>query len=80
MLQDGTTKDSQKEANYWHQDGEFWGTNLNHIYNILHTRVIPEEGGETWVMDAVAGAQFLKEKHPKLYNRLKELIGVVNIE
>lgn len=56
MLQDGTTKDSQKEANYWHQDGEFWGANLNHIYNILHTRVIPEEGGETWVMDAVAGA------------------------
>lgn len=25
VLQNGTLKESQKEAAYWHQDGDFWG-------------------------------------------------------
>jgi taurine dioxygenase len=35
---DGTLKDSQREANYWHQDGDFWGEGNNFIFNCLHTR------------------------------------------
>ncbi len=35
---DGTLKDSQKEAAYWHQDGNFWGEDKKHIFNCLHTR------------------------------------------
>ncbi len=56
---DGTLKDSQKEAAYWHQDGNFWGEDKKHIFNCLHTREEPDEGGETHVMDLVLGAEFL---------------------
>lgn len=31
-------------------------------------------------MDLVEGANFLRTKKPTLYNRLKELLGVLNIE
>lgn len=38
VLADGTLKDSQKEAAYWHQDGNFWGEGKKHIFNCLHSK------------------------------------------
>jgi len=71
VLLDGTLKDSAKEAMYWHQDGNFWGDGGKHLFNFLHTREIPTRGGDTWVMDLVKGAQFLKEKKPELYKKMQ---------
>jgi taurine dioxygenase len=56
MQFDGTLKDSSKEAIYWHQDGDFWGVDKKHIFNCLHTKVIPTTGGNTVVMDLVKAA------------------------
>jgi len=53
-------KDSQKEAAYWHQDGNFWGPGKNHVFNVLQTKIEPMSGGSTHVMDLVEGARFIK--------------------
>ena len=80
ILPDGSLKDSKKEAAYWHQDGNFWGEGKKHIFNCLHTKEQPTYGGDTYVMDLVGGAQFLKNQKPKIYRRLYELIGELNLE
>ena len=80
VLLDGTLKDSAKEAMYWHQDGNFWGDGGKHLFNFLHTREIPTRGGDTWVMDLVKGAQFIKEKKPELYEKMKQITGELNYE
>lgn len=57
VLPDGNLKDSAKEATYWHQDGNFWGSDGGkHLFNFLHAKEIPTRGGDTWVMDLVKGA------------------------
>lgn len=71
---DGTLKkDAQKEADYWHQDGDFWGEqkDLKNIYNCLHTKEEPDFGGETHILDMVNGAEFLKTKRFDVYKRLQ---------
>jgi hypothetical protein len=73
-------KDSQKEAAYWHQDGNFWGEDKKHIFNCLHTREEPHEGGDTHVMDLVLGAEFLKSQKPQVYEQVQKLTGLLNIE
>ena len=45
---DGSLKiNAQKQADYWHQDGNFWGeeNELKNIFNCLHTREEPDVGG-----------------------------------
>ena len=37
-------------------------------------------GGDTYVMDLVGGAKFLKYKRPEIYERLKELVGLLNLQ
>ena len=32
---------------YWHHDGNFWEEGRHHIINLLHSHIVPEEGGMT---------------------------------
>ena len=56
---DGTLKESYYDANYWHQDGDFWRPKDRLILNFLHTRELPDTDGNTEFLDLVKAFKYL---------------------
>lgn len=52
---DGTLKESFYDANYWHQDGNYWRPKNRLILNFLHTKELPDTDGNTEFLDLVKG-------------------------
>ena len=71
ILLDGSIKDSTKEATVWHQDGNFWNPSDSYIFNFLHTKVLPETGGDTWFIDILSGSEKFRQEKPEVYEALK---------
>ena len=72
ILLDGSLKDSAKEATVWHQDGNFWDPADSYIFNFLHTRVLPDEGGDTWFIDILSSSEKFKAEQPEVYEALRK--------
>jgi alpha-ketoglutarate-dependent taurine dioxygenase len=49
----GFYEDVAQRSEYWHHDCNFMPQNRNWVFNILHTRVMPESGGDTGFIDTV---------------------------
>jgi alpha-ketoglutarate-dependent taurine dioxygenase len=72
ILLDGSMKDSSKEATVWHQDGNFWDPADSYIFNFLHTRILPDEGGDTWFIDILSSSEKFKNENPETYEALRK--------
>jgi hypothetical protein len=61
ILPDGSTKDSKKEGDHWHQDGSLYCKHhMSRIITLLHTKVQPLSGGSTIFMDLQNAWEFYK--------------------
>ncbi|KAM3144693.1 hypothetical protein pb186bvf_003300 [Paramecium bursaria] len=59
---DGTLVPGVKNAEYWHQDGDFWGFPKSFLLNWLLSKEIPEQGGETGFLDLLGGYEQLDQE------------------
>ncbi|KAM3144695.1 hypothetical protein pb186bvf_003302 [Paramecium bursaria] len=57
---DGTVKKGHKFAEYWHQDGDFWGYPDNFIVQWLLSKYTPKIGGETAFIDGIAALELIE--------------------
>ena len=53
---------------YWHHDGNFWEEGRHHIINLLHSHIVPEEGGMTGFLNT-------KKAYAALESTVKEDIA-----
>ena len=61
ILADGTLLKGHKAAEYWHSDGDFWQPGRNYIFNLLHSKIVPRQGGQTGFVDLRAAYERLPE-------------------
>ena len=73
MNEDGSIKETFKDANFWHLDGEFWRPEDTLIFNLLHIKEVPEKDGDTLFLDLVESYQHLKKNYPEILERAKTL-------
>lgn len=62
---DGSVMKKHTAAEYWHHDGDFWGTGENHILNFLYCVKTPEVGGNTGFLDTRKAFLDLSEEEKK---------------
>lgn len=59
ILPDGTLLPGHRAAEYWHNDGDFWQPGRNYIFNLLHSKIVPQVGGQTGFVDLRAAYEQL---------------------
>lgn len=57
----GKAELGMQRSEYWHHDADFMVQGKNMVFNILHTQVMPESGGDTGFIDCVVEGEELAE-------------------
>ncbi|KAM3144674.1 hypothetical protein pb186bvf_003281 [Paramecium bursaria] len=73
---DGTKVSMFKGAEFWHQDGDYWGYPGNFIVNWLLSDIVPNKGGETGFIDIQKGLQRLDKN---LQNKLRKAQWTISV-
>ncbi|KRX02778.1 hypothetical protein PPERSA_02268 [Pseudocohnilembus persalinus] len=78
---DGSIKKGFKGAEYWHHDGDFFNYPENQVINILHTKIIPNQGGQTGFLDTTSPLinNVFSQTELKKLKRSTLLVSVKNI-
>ncbi|KAJ3271310.1 hypothetical protein HDV01_006906 [Terramyces sp. JEL0728] len=80
--------DQQKESidlkyafgNYWHHDGNFWLPGENRIFNLLHSKMVPNRGGNTGFINTRKAYEKLPGDVKQSLDGVKARVDLKNIE
>ncbi|KAJ3001013.1 hypothetical protein HDV02_000082 [Globomyces sp. JEL0801] len=67
-------------GNYWHHDGNFWERGQHHIINGLHSKVVPEKGGATGLLNTMAAYDALTKEQKQNLEHIEITVNPANIE
>lgn len=77
MRPDGSIIPSFKGAEYWHNDGDFWGYPNDYVWSFLYSDVVPKYGGNTAFADSQVALETLG---PEFRASLKNQNTVVDVQ
>ncbi|KAJ3324338.1 hypothetical protein HDV06_000377 [Boothiomyces sp. JEL0866] len=67
-------------GNYWHHDGNFWLPGQNKVVNLLHSKVVPQKGGNTGFINTRKAYEILDDETKKSLEGVKVRVDLKNIE